>query len=108
MLMCTVVCLCEKAHTLSFPAAGKPTRIHSALVKKSWQVSLKTALQGVWLLQEAPLLSTFPLPACKMDTQLPDVVATGQPLGWEPQAKEAEEAGLWRHCGDSSQFWTPI
>ena len=43
-----------------------------------------------------------------MDTQLPDVVATGQPLGWEPQAKEAVEAGLWRHCGDSCQFWTPI
>lgn len=34
--------------------------------------------------------------------QVPDVVATGQPLGWEPHAKEAKEAGLWRCCGDSS------
>lgn len=48
-----------------------------------------------WLLQEAPLFSAFPLPACKMDTQVPDVVATGQPLGWEPHTKEAKEAGLW-------------
>lgn len=106
---CVLQCVCVRKHTpWAFLLLESPQEYILPPWKRAGRSPWRLLYKGVWLLQEAPLLSTFPLPACKMDTQLPDVVATGQPLGWEPQAKEAEEAGLWRHCGDSSQFWTPI
>lgn len=46
VLICTAVCSCEKAHTLSFPADGKPTGIPSAWGENERQESLETALQG--------------------------------------------------------------